>query len=123
MVIQMIPNSFTPIRQRCATVFILLCLTATALAQRQMERLGRGVVALHSATSQAYVGWRLLATDPSDVGFNLYRSANGAAGVKLNALPLTNTTDFLDTTANFTLSNAWYVVPVTNGAEATPGAA
>jgi len=119
----MTPNSFSPIRQRFATVLLLLSLTATALAQRQMERLGRGVVALHSATSQAYVGWRLLATDPTDVGFNLYRSANGAAGVKLNALPLTNTTDFLDTTANFTLSNAWYVVPVTNGAEATPGAA
>ncbi len=88
-----------------------------------MERLGRGVVALHSATSQAYVGWRLLATDPTDVAFNLYRSANGAAGVKLNSLPLTNTTDFVDATANFAVSNAWYVVAVTNGVEATPSAA
>jgi len=95
----------------------------TAHAQRQMERLGRGVVVLHSTTSQAYIGWRLLATDPTDVGFNLYRSANGAAGVKLNSLPLTNTTDFVDSTANFTVSNAWYVVPVTNGVEGSPGAA
>ena len=36
-------------------------LVMDAHAQRQMEKLGRGVVALHSATSQAYVGWRLLA--------------------------------------------------------------
>ena len=63
-----------------------------------MENLGRGVVALHSATTQAYVSWRLLATDPSDVGFNVYRSANGGAAVKLNTLALTNTTDYLDTT-------------------------
>ena len=88
-----------------------------------MERLGRGVVVLHSATSQAYIGWRLLATDSTEVGFNLYRSANGAAAVKLNSSVITNTTDFLDTTANFTISNSWYVVPVTNGVEGTPGAA
>jgi autotransporter-associated beta strand protein len=104
-------------------VFFSMLLAVSASAQRQMERLGRGVVALHSATSQAYVGWRLLATDPTDVGFNLYRSTSGGTGVKLNSVPLTNTTDFLDTTANFTVSNAWYVVPVTNGVEGTPGAA
>ena len=58
--------------QRCC-LFGLVCLFLAVLpasAQRQMEKLGRGVVALHSATSQAYVGWRLLATDPTDVGFN-----------------------------------------------------
>src|SRR5881296_874932 len=78
-----------------------------AHAQRQMEKLGRGVVVLHSATSQAYIGWRLFATDPTDIGFNVYRSASGGAGVKLNSAVITNTTDFLDTTANFTVSNAW----------------
>ncbi len=109
--------------RRLLVVVIFLSVVHPLLAQRQMERLGRGVVTLHSATSQAYIGWRLLATDPTDVGFNLYRSVNGALAVKLNSLPLTNTTDYLDTTANFTLSNAWYVVAVTNGAEATPSAA
>ncbi len=103
--------------------FLTLLLMATpTLAQRQVEPLGRGVVALHSATSEAYIGWRLFVTDPSDIGFNVYRSANGAAGVKLNAAVLTNTTDFLDTTANFTLSNAWYVRPVISGVEQVPSA-
>lgn len=82
-----------------------------------MEKLGRGVVAIHSATAQAYVGWRLLATDPNDIGFNVYRSAAGATGVKLNPAAITNTTDFLDTTANFAVSNAWYVRPVLGGVE------
>lgn len=88
-----------------------------------MEPLGRGVMVLRSSATQAYVGWRLLAIDASDVGFNLYRSTSGGAGVKLNSLPLTNTTDFVDATVNFALSNAWYVVPVTNGVEAAGSAA
>src|SRR6478736_3860485 len=104
-------------------IFVALLLPSSGLAQRQMEKLGRGVVVLHSATSQAYISWRLLATDPSDIGFNIYRSANGAAGVLLNTNgSIYTTTDFLDTTANFTISNAWYIVPVFNDAEQTPSA-
>src|SRR6186713_2287231 len=98
-------------------IFVALLVPSSGLAQRQMEKLGRGVVVLHSATSQAYIGWRLFATDPVDIGFNIYRSANGAAGVKLNASVITNTTDYLDTTANFASSNAWYVRPVIGGVE------
>lgn len=33
----------------------ILLMPGALLAQRQMENLGRGVVELHSATSQAYV--------------------------------------------------------------------
>src|SRR5215471_7243204 len=88
-------------------ILVCLSLTHAAHAQRQMEKLGRGVVAVRSGTSTAYVGWRLLATDPEDIGFNLYRSQNGGAPVKLNSLPLTNTTDFVDSTATLSLSNSW----------------
>ncbi len=119
----MTPKFVPACHRQLLSALLVLSLIPAAHAQRQMERLGRGMVALHSATSQAYIGWRLLATDPPDVGFNLYRSANGGAGVKLNSLPLTNTTDYLDTTANFTVSNAWYVVPVTNGVEGPASAA
>ena len=113
----------SPFQRHCLFGLALLVLTVfPASAQRQMEKLGRGVVALHSATSQAYIGWRLFATDPSEIGFNVYRSANGGAGVKLNSQLLTNTTDYLDTTATFTVSNAWYVVPVLGGVEQTPSA-
>lgn len=112
--------------KRLTLAFILLTMTLAtlpALAQRQMENLGRGLVVLHSATSQAYMSWRLLATDPDTIGFNIYRSANSGAFVKLNSSVITNTTDYLDTGANFSVTNAWYVRPVINGVEQPPSAA
>ena len=109
---------------RLCAVVLLAAAVSPVQAQRQMEKLGRGVLVLHSATSQAYVSWRLLANDPSDIGFNVYRSANGAAAVKLNSFPITNTTDYLDTTASFTVTNFWYVTPtnLTTHVAGTPSA-
>lgn len=98
-------------------VAIVLLTASSANAQRQAENLGRGVVAMRTATSTAYVGWRLLATDPENIGFNLYRSQSGGAAVKLNSQLITNTTDFVDSTATLTVSNSWFVRPVTNGVE------
>ncbi|MES2439513.1 MAG: autotransporter-associated beta strand repeat-containing protein [Verrucomicrobiota bacterium] len=95
----------------------LLC-CATASAQRQMERLGRGVVAVRSNSTQVYVGWRLLGNDPAELAFNLYRSANGAAVVKVNTTPLTATSDYLDTPPNLsTTGYAYSVRPVLSGVE------
>jgi autotransporter-associated beta strand protein len=97
----------------------MVCSDVTsALAQRQMERLGRGLIALRSTTTQIYVGWRLLGNDPGDIGFNLYRSANGGPAVMVNTLPLTNTTDYVDTPANLaTTAYTYSVKPVLNGVE------
>ncbi len=39
----------------------------------QMERLSRGVVAMHNSAGGNYVTWRLLGTDPQDVVFDIYR--------------------------------------------------
>ncbi|MBX3435397.1 MAG: rhamnogalacturonan lyase [Pirellulales bacterium] len=88
-----------------------------ATPPRQVEALDRGMVAVRRATSQVYVGWRMLATDPADVAFNLYRSANGGAPVKLNATPLVQTTDFVDTTASLSATNTYFVRPVIAGVE------
>jgi rhamnogalacturonan endolyase len=90
---------------------------------RQMEYLNRGIVAVRRSTTQAYVGWRLLATDPAGITFNLYRSANGGAAVKLNATPLAQTTDFVDSTLNTSQSNAYFVRPVIGGVEQAPSEA
>jgi rhamnogalacturonan endolyase len=84
---------------------------------RQMEYLDRGMVVVRRSSTQAYIGWRLLGTDPSDIAFNLYRSAGGGAPVKLNGSPLTTTTDYVDSTANMTVSNSYYVRPVIGGIE------
>ena len=90
------------------------------LPDRQMEDLNRGVIALRRATNQVYVGWRMLGTDPTSVAFNLYRSTSGGRAVKLNTTPLTQTTDFVDSSANLTMVNTYYVRPVIAGIELAP---
>ena len=109
-------NFSTTVLSRLIAAGILLASVFPACAQRQMEKLGRGVVAIHNSTSQVYVSWRLLATDPDGTGFNVLRSANGASPVQINSQLVTNTTDFLDATATLTVSNAWFIQPVFNGA-------
>lgn len=58
---------------------------------RQMERIGRGLVAM-KADAGVYVGWRLLGTEPEDIGFHLYRD-----GVRVNSEPITTSTNYMDT--------------------------
>src|SRR5690348_1863599 len=62
----------------------------------QMENLGRGVVAVRSATSEVFVSWRVLGTDSPNIGFNLYRSTGGGTATLLNASPITGATSFVD---------------------------
>lgn len=57
---------------------------------RQAENLDRGVASVRSGSANL-VSWRLLGTDPSGVGFNVYRS-----GRKLNAAPITASTNYRD---------------------------
>ena len=98
----------------------LLILSTTARAQYLMENLGRGVVAIRQNATDVYVGWRMLGTDASTVSFNLYRSTGGGPAIQLNAAPVTDSTNFVDTNADLTQSNAYYVRPVVNGVERAP---
>jgi rhamnogalacturonan endolyase len=91
--------------------------------KREMESLDRGVIAINQGGGKIYVGWRLFGLDPGSVGFNVYRSTAGAAAVKLNASPITATTDYVDSGADVSKSNAYYVTAVVGGAEQDPSAA
>jgi rhamnogalacturonan endolyase len=102
---------------KSAIIAALLLFSVPVTAQYQMERLSRGVVAVRTSGSQVYVGWRLFGTDASGTAFNLYRSSNGGAAQLLNGTPLTGSTNFVDTSAPTTQSNAYFVRPVINGAE------
>ena len=128
-------HSVVLLRRR--TIALSLCLlslfaaTPSLHAQRQPEGLGRAVLALRgvdsggsgtnnwsgSGANQVYVGWRLLATDPEDIAFNVYRSANGGAAVKLNPTPVTTSTNFIDTSATLSVPNAYHVRPVIGSVE------
>lgn len=90
------------------------------LPARQMEYLNRGVVAIRlssNSTGSIYVGWRMLGTDPADIGFNLYCSTAGGAPVKLNTTPITQSTNYVHTSQNYSQSHAYFVRPVIGGVE------
>lgn len=88
---------------------------------RLVENLDRGVVAINKGGGQVYVGWRMLGLDPAEIGFNLYRSTNGGEPIRLNASPLTQTTDFLDVGVDTSQSNRYTVRPVVGGVEGETG--
>ncbi|HEY6403489.1 MAG TPA: Ig-like domain-containing protein, partial [Blastocatellia bacterium] len=87
-----------------------------------MENLGRGVVAVRSTTTEVFISWRALGTDPPDTAFNLYRSTGGSAPTLLNAAPITGATNFVDNAADLTQMNSYFVQPIVFGLEQSPSA-
>ena len=65
------------------------CGSALAATGKQVEKLDRGVVAIHTSAGN-FIGWRALGTDAPGLNFDVYRN-----GRKLNAQPLT-VTNFMD---------------------------
>ena len=64
---------------------------------RQMESLDRGMIAMRRSTSEVYVGWRMLGTDPTRrgvqfVSFHRWRCGSDAQ----QHAALTQTTDYVD---------------------------
>ncbi len=86
-------------------------------AQRKMENLGRGLVAVRTANTSAFISWRLLGTESWDVGFNIYRSSGENEAVKLNSEVLVNGTNYTDNASNILLDNTYFVKPVIDGVE------
>lgn len=89
----------------------LLALVAQA-APYQMENLGRGVVAMRMDNTNVYVGWRLLGLDSSSLSFNVYRGST-----KINASPITTSTNIVDSGATLSVANTYTVRPVVGGVE------
>lgn len=83
-------------------VFFLIFLSGfSPIASQEYfaEKIDRGIVALVINERNAYIGWRLLSSDPSDIGFNIYRKEVGLSDyVKINDMPVTATTDYIDNT-------------------------
>ncbi len=90
---------------------------------RQAELLDRGLIARRVGSTTAYLSWRLLASDPTDIAFNVYRQIGTSAPIKLNATPITRTTDFNITGSSFTSDLTFFVRPVIGGVEGQNSAA
>lgn len=90
--------------------FLLFSLAAlTCAAQRHMEDLGRGLLAVQT-DSGIYVNWRITAQEWSGTAYNLYRN-----GVKLNSAPLTGASNYVD--AEGDAQDTYAVSAVKNGVE------
>jgi rhamnogalacturonan endolyase len=81
-----------------------------------MEFLGRGVVALRIGADKVFVLWRILATDPDDIAFNLYRQAGNQKPIRVNKTPL-KVTNFVDEGIDLSKPTSYFVRPVMNGQE------
>lgn len=90
---------------------------------RVQEPLDRGLIARPAGERRVYVGWRLLASDPPDVAFNVYRSSGGKSAEKLNPEPIRKTTDFTDTTAPAGAECEYTVRAITGKGEEKPSPA
>lgn len=86
--------------------------------ERIVEKINRGLTALKSADGNSvYLSWRLLNTDPENVQFNVYRSANGRTQ-KINSRPIALTCDYVDKKP---VADATYFLrPVINRREGSP---
>ncbi|MCL1930828.1 MAG: rhamnogalacturonan lyase, partial [Treponema sp.] len=75
----------------------------------QVEKLDRGLIAVRKGSGY-YLSWRLLANEPYNTGFNVYRGTT-----KLNSTPITGATVYTDASA--TLNSDYTVRAVLNGVE------
>jgi rhamnogalacturonan endolyase len=92
------------------TLGIFLVFTINLQAQRKMEQLDRGIIAVMTGDGKVYVGWRMLGIEPDDIAFNIYRD-----DVRINKRPITETTNFID--QNGSKDSLYKVCAVIGGSE------
>ncbi|WP_157489672.1 rhamnogalacturonan lyase family protein [Flavobacterium sp. CF136] len=90
---------------------ILFGISTQMYAQRTVEKLNHGLIAIRLNPNQVYVGWRMLGTEPTDVSYNLYYN-----DVKVAESPFATTTNF---THNITTDGSYSVRAIINGVEET----
>lgn len=93
--------------------FLLVVLITTA--QREMEYLDRGIVAIPDGKGNIFVSWRLLVSDGGQTAFNVYRAKGNDKPVLLTANPVTITTSYVDTPPDLQVDYTYYVEPVIKG--------
>lgn len=75
-----------------ASLAVFLCCMQRVEAQRWMERLSRGVVALPDAKGETFVSWRLMADDPANIVFYVEGSDDGTQWKRLTPAPISKAT-------------------------------
>jgi rhamnogalacturonan endolyase len=92
-----------------AILLIFMLASICGYAQKQVEDLNRGLLAVRTNSNEVLISWRILGTEFDNASYNLYRDSQ-----LLNALPITGASNFIDKT----YKNAKYSVSVIiNGVE------
>ncbi|WP_326981298.1 rhamnogalacturonan lyase [Chryseobacterium sp. MYb264] len=96
--------------RKSGLLFLLLFGVVSQMnAQRTVEKLNRGLVAMRLNANQVYVGWRMLGTEEPNTSYNLYYN-----NVKVAESPFTTTTNF---NHNITTNGTYTVRAIINGVE------
>ena len=85
--------------------------------QKVTEKFNRGLTVRQTAPATVYLSWRLLAEDPPQTSFNLYREEPGKKAIRINKKPLSKTTDFVDQIPGKQTTASYFVCPVVEGKE------
>jgi len=84
------------------------------------EKINRGMLVIPDKEGKVYLGWRLLKSDTKGTAFNIYRSVEGGATMKLNNEPVVATTDFIDKQPKPGGNSIYWIRPVVEGKELGP---
>lgn len=90
-------------------VSVFMLLTISVLAQKQMEDLGRGVLAVRTNTNEVLVSWRILASEFTSATYNVYRGTT-----LLNTSPITGASNYTD---NISTNETYSVSVIIGGIE------
>lgn len=111
------PNKLRVFARLTACVMIITAFNpGRAPAQRQMENLTRGLVAVKQEAG-VFLSWRMFATDPEEIAFHLYRRTEDGEPVRLSSEPLSKTTNYMDESADSSKALKYFVRPVVDGKE------
>jgi rhamnogalacturonan endolyase len=91
--------------------FFIFTFLPNIFSVRQMDHLNRGLIALRTSTDSVFISWRLLVTDNQDISFDVYRTYGNGKIIKINDLPICNSTQFTDFNVNFSESITYTVKP------------
>ncbi len=89
-------------------------------AERQMELLDRGCVAIDRGDQTVMISWRLLANDPEDIGFHVDRQESTGVWHRLTSSPLRTTTHWIDGDRTAPFPRIYRVTAVADGRELEP---
>ncbi|MCX6261956.1 MAG: hypothetical protein NTY95_14200, partial [Bacteroidia bacterium] len=102
-------KSASKIRNYFILTLTVLITGSQVLAQRQMENLDRGLIAIRTEGDSVYIGWRMMGTEPDEIAFNIYRQSRNEKPAKLNKKPIVESTNYVDGSVNLLTENTYYI--------------